>query len=179
MGMYVGLLRAVNVGGQKVAMADLRNMVAGLGFEHVKTLLNSGNVVFDGKARDTAALEDELEAECAKQLEVKTDFMVRNASDWADAMDHNPFDEEAESDPGHLVLICLKAAPKADQVEQLQKDIAGREIAKAHGRNLYIHYKDGIGTSRLTMPFIEKRLGTRGTGRNWNTVLKIADLLGS
>ena len=179
MGMYVGLLRAVNVGGQKVAMADLRNMVAGLGFERVKTLLNSGNVVFDAKARDTAALEDELEAECAKQLEVRTDFMVRNAGDWDEAIDHNPFLEESESDPGHVVLVCLKATPQADQVEQLQTDIIGREVIKAQGRNLYVHYKDGIGASRLTMPFIEKRLATRGTGRNWNTVLKIAELLGS
>jgi uncharacterized protein (DUF1697 family) len=63
-------------------------------------------------------------------------------------------------------------------VDQLQAAIAGRETVKAHGPHLYVAYPDGIGTSRLTMPFIEKRLGTRGTGRNWNTVLKIADLLG-
>mgnify|MGYP001283973867 CR=1 FL=1 len=175
--MYVALLRAVNVGGHKVAMADLRTMVAGLGHGRVRTLLNSGNVLFSATGEDSRQLEEELETESAKQLRVPTDFMVRSAADWAGVIGHNPFPEEAESDPAHVVVVCLKAAPQAAEVDGLQAAITGRELVRCHGRQLYVTYPDGIGASRLTMPVIEKRLGTRGTGRNWNTVLKIAQLL--
>ena len=72
--------------------------------------------------------------------------------------------------------MCLKAAPPPEAVAALQGSIAGRELVRAVGRQAYVVYPDGIGRSRLTNAVIEKRLGTRGTGRNWNTVLKLAAL---
>jgi uncharacterized protein (DUF1697 family) len=73
--------------------------------------------------------------------------------------------------------MCLKASPPADRVAALQAAIRGREVVRAAGRHAYIVYPDGIGTSRLTVALIERKLGTRGTGRNWNTVLRLADVL--
>jgi uncharacterized protein (DUF1697 family) len=69
--------------------------------------------------------------------------------------------------------MVLKDAPKAGAVKALQAAITGREIVRAHGREAYLVYPDGIGPSKLTHALIEKTLGTRGTGRNWNTVLKL------
>jgi uncharacterized protein (DUF1697 family) len=63
-------------------------------------------------------------------------------------------------------------------VADLQKAIRDREQVRGEGREIYIAYPDGVGRSRLTMPLIEKKLGTRGTGRNWNTVGKLAALVG-
>jgi uncharacterized protein (DUF1697 family) len=90
----------------------------------------------------------------------------------------NPFPAEAERDPAHLTVVFLKDAPKAKAVEALAAAIRGREVIQADGRHLYAYYPDGVGRSKLTHALIESKLGTRGTARNWNTVLKLAQLCG-
>ena len=70
-------------------------------------------------------------------------------------------------------MFCLKDAPDAADVKALQAAVKDREVIRADGRQAYIVYPDGIGRSRLTSALIEKKLGTRGTGRNWNTVVKL------
>lgn len=174
---FVALLRAVNVGGRgSLAMADLRAAAEGLGYGNVKTLLQSGNLVFDAGGR-APALERALEAALAKQCGVTTDIMVRSASEWTAIIKANPFQAEALSDPGHLVVTALKDAVAAKAVAALQEKVKGHELVRHTGRELYITYPDGIGRSKLTGAVIEKALGTRGTGRNWNTVMKLATML--
>jgi uncharacterized protein (DUF1697 family) len=172
---HIALLRGINVGGRTmVAMADLRELLTELGFVDVRTVLQSGNVVFRSTGRRTAAqLERALEAESEQRLGLRTDFLVRTAEEWRSVVARNPFREEAERDPGHLLVMFLKDTPSATAVKALDAAIAGPEIVRADGRHLYIVYPNGIGRSRLTHTLIEKKLGTRGTGRNWNTVLKL------
>jgi len=174
---YIALLRAVNVGGVRVAMRDLRAFCEELGFTEVSTLLNSGNVVFTSTGSG-AAIETLLEKEMAKRFARGTDFLVRNAKEWAALIAANPFPEMAKRDPGHLVAMPLKDVPGKAAVAALQAAIKGRESAKAVGKTLYLTYPDGIGVSRLTISAIEKALGTRGTARNWNTVLKAMERQG-
>jgi len=175
---YVAFLRAVNVGGRgTVAMAGLRSMVEGLGLSRVQTLLQSGNVIFDAASTPEALLEARLQAEAAKRLSVETDFMVRTAAELVAIVASNPFPEAAASDPGHLLVLFAKDPPAAAAVEALQAAIKGRETVRARGRDLYTVYPDGIGRSKLTNALIESKLGTRVTGRNWNTVLKLQALL--
>jgi uncharacterized protein (DUF1697 family) len=175
--MQIALLRGINVGGRKkVAMADLRTVCERLGFTDVKSLLQSGNLVFRGDRRPAADVEDLLRAESVKRLSLDAEFFVRSAKEWTAIVAANPFPRAAAQDPAHLVLMCLKEAPVGASVEALQAAIAGPEIIRAKGRHLYIVFPTGIGTSRLTNALIEKRLGTRGTARNWNTVLKLAAL---
>jgi uncharacterized protein (DUF1697 family) len=172
---YVALLRAVNIGShKKVAMADLRDLVAQLGFNDPRTLLNSGNLVFRAAARQTKHLERLLEIEANKRLGLSTEFFVRNADEWEAIIAGNPFPDEAKRDPGHLVVHCLKEPPPAANVRALRSAIIGRETIQAGHRHLYMVYPDGIGRSKLTNAFIERKLGAAGTGRNWNTVLKLA-----
>lgn len=171
---HVALLRAVNVAGhQQVAMSDLRALLSGMGFSDVRSLLVSGNLVFGGGSGDGPALERRLEAEAAKRLGLETDFFVRTADEWRALVAKNPFPEAAERDPGHLVVMLLKDAPGAARARALQRTITGREEIRAVGRQAYVTYPDGIGRSKLSVVRIEKGLGTRGTGRNWNTVLKL------
>jgi len=171
---YIGLLRAVNLAGRnKVAMSDLRLLLTAIGMEDARSLLQSGNVLFRSSSRSAAQLERTLEKAAKERLAVETDFFVRTAGEWSELIASNPFPREAESDPGHLVALCLKEAPDRTAVAALQKAILGREVVRAVGRHAYIVYPDGIGRSRLTMALIEKKLGTRGTGRNWNTVMKL------
>lgn len=173
----IALLRAVNVGGNnKLAMADLRKLGETLGFENVRTLLQSGNLVFTTEAAADAALEKALESAARETLGLDTDFIVRTAFEWAAMIEANPFADAAKRDPGHLVVVALKAEPNPASVDALRSTITGPERIEAIGKTLFATYPDGIGRSKLTMPLIEKKLGTRGTGRNWNTVLKLAAL---
>jgi uncharacterized protein (DUF1697 family) len=174
---HIALLRAVNLGAHnKIGMADLRNLLVGLGFEDAQTLLQSGNVVFSGGSKPPAALEQMLERSAAKQLGLETDFFVRTAKEWQAVIDGNPFPREAKDDPSHLVAVITKDAVDPANATALQNAIVGREVVRAKGRCAYIVYPDGIGRSKLTTAMIEKKLGTRGTARNWNTVLKLGAL---
>jgi len=178
MAINVALLRGVNVGGnRKVAMSDLRGLLAKLGLADARSLLQSGNLVFRSDARP-AELESLLEAEAERRLGLRTDFFVRTAQEWREVVARNPFREAAERDPGHLVVVFLKEAPDKGGARALQASITGPEIARCDGRQAYIVYPAGIGDSRLTAGVIDRMLGTRGTGRNWNTVLKLAALAG-
>jgi uncharacterized protein (DUF1697 family) len=175
---YVALLRAVNIAGRSmVAMSDLRRLLTDLGFNDARLLLQSGNLAFKANATEAAKLESRLEAETEKRLGLKTAYFVRTHEDMEAVVAGNPYPTEAQRDPGHLVVVFLKEAPKAGAVEVLRAAIKGPEVVQAKGRHAYIYYPAGIGHSRLTGAVIDSRLGTQGTGRNWNTVLKLAALV--
>jgi len=173
----VALLRAVNVAGTVVAMADLRAVLEALGFGEVRSLLASGNLIFRSDIR-TAELEGILETEFQKRLNLRTDVCVRSARDCKALVDRNPFGDEAREDPAHLVVSFLKDTPAPKNLTLLEKAIVGPERIALNGKQLYIVYPAGIGRSRLTSALMDAKLGTHGTGRNWNTVLKILALTG-
>lgn len=170
---HIALLRGINVGGHRsVGMTDLRDFLAELGLEDARSLLQSGNLVFTSKVRTGAELERFLESEAHDRLSLEVDFIVRTPDEWKGIIRQNPFRKEAERDPGHLVVMFLKSAPEVDDMVALQAEIRGPEVVRAKGKQAYIYYPNGQGRSKLTHSILEKRLG-RGTGRNWNTVLKL------
>jgi uncharacterized protein (DUF1697 family) len=158
-------------------MADLRAMAGELGCAHVRSLLQSGNLVFESPNRSAAALESLLEAETAKRLRVDADYLIRTAAEWQAIIDANPFPKEAANDPARLLVMLLKQAPATSDVLALEAAIRGPERIRASGRQLYAVYPAGIGRSKLTGTLIESKLGTRGTARNWNTVQKLAAVI--
>lgn len=173
----IALLRAINVGGRSaVAMADLRAMAADLGLDQPRTLLQSGNLVFSDEGRSDAELEQALQAKAIIRLGLDTDIMVRGAAEWAHVVAANPFPREAAADPGHLLLMALKTPPDPSTFPALRAAIKGPERVELSGRHAWLVYPDGVGRSKLTNTVIERRLGVRGTARNWNTVLKLAAL---
>ena len=179
MSIQIALLRGVNVGGRSsLPMARLKALLEEMGFANPRTLLQSGNAVFESEglveAKLEARLESALEAAFGRVIAVRT----RSARDWAEVVAHNPFPEEAKADPAKLLVMFLKHAPTAETVEALQAAINGPERVKAHGRHAYIVFPDGMGRSKLTPAVLEKRLGAGSTGRNWNTVLKLAAMAG-
>jgi uncharacterized protein (DUF1697 family) len=170
---YVALVRAVNVAGRKLAMAELKGMFESLGFTDVRTLLQSGNVVFGGAMATSAEMESFLESETEKRLKLRTDYLVRTADEWSAIIERNPMRREGRDDPSHLLVLPSKSTPATADVAALQKTFQGRETLLTVGHELYAYYPAGIGTSKLTVALIERKLKTRCTGRNWNTVLKI------
>jgi len=177
MTIHIALLRAVNVGGRTaVVMSALRDLVNSVGFTEVRSLLQSGNLVFKNSKLEGPETERLLETQVASKLGLRTDIFVRTAKEWEALIARNPFPDAAENDPSHLVVMFLKKAPGGKAVQALQAAIEGPEIVRAHGMHAYITYPDGTGRSRLTNRVIEKHLGSSGTGRNWNTVRKLAAL---
>ena len=177
----VALLRAVNVGGTgKVAMADLRAFFADLGYPDAQTIVQTGNVVFDAPEADPAALEKTLETEAAKRLGLKSDFIIRTAAEWRGLIAVNPFPDFAAGNPTFMVVSFAKTAPDKDAIAALEAATEGLpETLRVIGREIYIMYPEGQGRSKLDLAKVERRHpSVRATARNWNTVAKIAALLG-
>ena len=120
-------------------MTNLRNFLTELGFENVRSLLQSGNLVFGSRSRFGAELERYLEMEASKRLALEVDFHVRTAEEWKSMVRQNPFRKEAERDPGHLIVLFLKNAPAA-------KDVA---LAQRTGsKDAYLMCLDGLVTMK-------------------------------
>jgi uncharacterized protein (DUF1697 family) len=174
MPIYVALLRAVNLGPHnRIAAADLRAAVESTGARNVRTLLASGNAVFESKARGAAAVAAAVGAALARDHGLDTPVLVRDAAAWRAVVGGNPFPAEAKADPSHLVIMPLDGKPAAGALAALEAAIPGRERVALRGTELYLYYPDGIGTSKLGTALLERKLGVSGTGRNWNTALKI------
>jgi uncharacterized protein (DUF1697 family) len=178
MSPHIALLRAVNVGGRKVLKDDLLGLAKDLGFDDAKTLLASGNLVLWGKGASDAEMEKRLEDGLEKRMGLRTDFMVRTPAELKAIIADNPFPDLAIERPGHLVVSFLKAPVPAADVEVLRAAITGRERVHAHGKELYIDFIDGIGESMLDRDWKKTKRAPLGTARNWNTVLKLAAMVG-
>jgi uncharacterized protein (DUF1697 family) len=175
---YVGLLRGINVGGNKmIAMADLRVALAEVGFADVRTVLQSGNVVFRAAARSPGTVETLLEKGIGARFGFSPDCHVRTGGEWRAVVDANPFPQAAKDDPSHLLVTFFKSPIDPANVVKLQAAISGPELARGQGRELYMTFPNGIGTSKAPL-LVDKALGARGTARNWNTVMKLAALVG-
>jgi uncharacterized protein (DUF1697 family) len=175
MSRFIALLRAVNVGGRKVPMADLRALCGDLGWKKVATYIQSGNIVFDAKGKPEA-LECELEAAIAKKFGFDVPVIVRSAAQWGRIVAGNPFARAAEETPNWVLLGLAKQALKPDAAAAIAaKGVAGEKV-EAAGEALWFHYPEGVGTSKLTPALIDRAAGSPVTARNWRTVLTLEEM---
>ncbi len=170
----IALLRGINVGGNnKIPMAELRAMVAELGFENPRTLLQSGNLVFGSDSRTDLELEALLEEATEATFGARVEYRVRSVEELAAIIQANPYPVEAEKDPSHLLVAFYKSPLDPDACTRLRQAIQGREQFVEVGREAYFVFPDGIGDSKLTNSVMDSKLGQKGTARNWNTILKL------
>lgn len=170
---YVAFLGSINVGGNRLTMAELRAELEAEGFVNVETVVASGNVLFDHDERPTRGLEEKLEHVLRHRFDMRSIAAVRSRDEVAEAITQNPFAATGEANLVHTMFLESDADPA--QFRVLVADHAGRGPEKlALGeRALYIDYVEGVGSSRLTGPFIENRLGRRGTARNMRSLARI------
>ena len=163
---YIALLRAVNVGGTgKLPMSDLKALCEAAGFADVRTYIASGNVLFNSKLGEGAVqkeLQQRLQAHAGKPIGV----LIRTAGEMAQVLADNPF---AEAPGNRVVAIFLDDAPPANALDDVKHQKLER-LASGK-REIYVHYGDGMADSRLTISAAKA-----GTGRNINTVAKLAEL---
>ncbi len=173
---YVGLLRAVNVGKRQVPMARLRALVEELGFTAVATLMASGNVVFSTDRSDVAALEEELAAAIEAEFGFPVPVLVRSADDLDRVIADNPFPEALEVEPKFLHVAFASEAVPVDAYRDIDRSVFEPDDLAVGTHEVYIWYADGAGRSKLAVD-VPATKGIAFTARNWNTVLKLRDLL--
>ncbi|MFT4001641.1 MAG: DUF1697 domain-containing protein [Rhizobium sp.] len=166
MTVFVALLRAVNVGGTgMLSMADLKALCEGIGFTDVSTYIQSGNVLFR-TADDEATVQARLEQALAEKMGQSPGVILRGRLELEKVADGSPF---PHAEPNYLLVSFLPAAPPKDALDKLVAP-GGEEVHIA-GREIYVHYPDGSGRSKLKLPALKA-----GTSRNLNTVRKLAEM---
>jgi uncharacterized protein (DUF1697 family) len=177
MPVYISLLRGINVGGhKKIKMADLRALYESLDFTGTKTILQSGNAIFESQQSDRVQLSKQIEAAIEEHFDFHTHIIIRTTAEMKDVIERNPFSAEQETDPKKLLVMFLSAVPDAAAIDNLRQAHSGSEKIQSSGQELYLYYPDGAGRSKLTTTLIEKKLAIVGTARNWNTVSKLVVL---
>ena len=175
MTVYVSMLRAVNVGGtSRIKMDALRAVYESIGLKDVRTLLQSGNVVFRSTLKDRERLVKRITQELERQLELHAEVIVRTLAELADIVERGPV-LSPRADPSKLLVMFLSGVPDAAAQAALGKWHKGPEMLEMRGPEIYLYYPEGVGRSKLSGAVIENKLNTSGTARNWNTLQKLLE----
>lgn len=174
---WIVLLRGINVGGaNRLAMADLRELMTRLGHSGVATYIQSGNVVVTSSRSDRATLAAEIRDGIHASFEMAVTAVLRTPDELRAALAANPF--TTEPDGTKVLITFLSDVPSPDDVARLEAERFVPDRFELLGSELFGHYPNGAGRSKMTLDYFEKRLKVRGTARNLNTVGKLIELSG-
>jgi uncharacterized protein (DUF1697 family) len=179
MTVYVSMLRAVNVGGtSRIKMDALRALYESLGFQDVRTLLASGNVVFRSGIKDRGQLVKRIMQEIERKLGLHVEVILRTLAEIADIVERGPvLSPRADMAKLHVMFLAdVPLAPAQAALAKWHKTAKLPEMLEMRGPEIYLFYPNGVGRSKLTNAVIEAKLGTSGTARNWNTVTKLLEV---
>lgn len=172
---WVVLLRGVNVGGaNRLAMADLRNLVTSLGHTEVATYIQSGNLVLKSPKSDRARLAAEICTGIEEVHGLSVSAVLRTPDELRESLANNPF--IGTVDAVRVLITFLSGAPRSDDVARLEPERFLPDRFELRGSELYGYYPNGAGRSKMTLDYFEKRLAVRGTARNLNTVARLIEL---
>jgi uncharacterized protein (DUF1697 family) len=166
------LVRAVNVGGAKLPMAEFREMLANLGAEDVRTYIQSGNAVVE-LSGDTAAFERAVEAALTDRYGYVREVISRSPEELQTALEQHPFEV---IEPKFSYIVPLTAAPASEALEKAREVETGDDEWALIGSDIHARYAHGAGQAQLDLNKVFRRLGVQGTARNLNTVQKLIEL---
>lgn len=177
---YIAFLGSINVGGNRLTMADLRYAFEREDFENVETVVASGNVLFDYDERPSEGLEELIGHMMAERFDIATFAAVRSVGEVRQAIAGNPFASEGDAAPELLARVhtlFLSGEPDAEAFARMAADHAlrGPEQTALGPRSVYIDFVNGVGGSRLSNVFIERRLKLWGTARNIRSLRRILE----
>jgi uncharacterized protein (DUF1697 family) len=152
-------------------MGALKELYAALGLRDVQTLLHSGNVLFRSSLRDRAAVAKRIMQEVERRFDSRIHVIVRTLAEVRMIVERGP--SSARLDPRKLHVMFLDKVPDATHQAALAQAHKGPELLEIRGPEIYLYYPDGVGRSKLSGAFIERKLDVAGTARNWNTLEKI------
>lgn len=175
---YVAFLRGINVGGHnKIKMEALREMFERLGYENVRTYINSGNVIFEAGTTKDDKLAAEIEQAIRSEFSLNIKVMVRTMSEIEEIIKNNPFDGQFASDKDLHVLFLAEELPE-EKKNLLLSNNNEFETYAVRGREAFCLLRGGgsVVDSLLGKKYIDNKLKTPATARNWRTVNKIIEL---
>ena len=170
------LFRGMNTGGVRAPVGEQRAMAEAMGLKNPRTLLASGNLVVESD-RAPGELETDIEREMERRFGIKVAAMVRTSEHWAELIAANPFAREAADQPSKVVAMVMKDGIKAGGLDAVQALCRDGEAVEAIENVLYFWFPRGQGESEIFRKATPKMLGM-GTGRNWNTVLRLGEMVG-
>jgi uncharacterized protein (DUF1697 family) len=174
MPVLISMLRGVNVGGHhKIKMDALRALYESLKFEDPRTYVQSGNVIFRSKEKNSAALANKIQNAIERTFGFRPDVILRTPDELRKAIAASPFPAHRKLEPGKILVTFLAAEPGPEAQATLLTLKKHPEELHLQGRELYIYFPDGAGRSKLPWSSVEKLLKTTGTARNWNSVTKM------
>jgi uncharacterized protein (DUF1697 family) len=175
--VFIALLRGINMGGhKKLAMRELRAVAEELGCEDVRTLLNSGNMVFKSRSRAESRIDPALEMAIYERFGIKTGVMIRSADEWKKIVTGNPFVEASKKAGSRIAVTFFKDKPQTKNLATLKRLIAGSDNILMNDREIYVFFPEGFAKAGNQPPFA-KILQTDLTARSWSTVVKIAGMV--
>ena len=178
MATYVALLYSIGLGeGRRLVMADFRAMAEKLGLEAPRTLIATGNLVFEASGTTVRQLEARLESGFEKTFGRRVDIIVRNAAAWRKLIAGNPFAAESRVDGSRVVARVGRRPIGSSVVSALGHYQTKGERVKVINGDLWIHFADEPNQSRIFGALTPGRLNGAGTLRNWNTIRRLGDLL--
>jgi uncharacterized protein (DUF1697 family) len=173
---YVAFLRGINVGGKnKIKMETLREVCSALGFENVKTYINSGNVIFETRKTDDQKLAAKIEKAIEKEFGLQIKTIVRSIDEIENIVKNNPFDGQFENDKDLHVFFLEENLPE-EKREQLLSNNNDNEIYNVKGREVFCLLRVSVLDSLMGKDYIAKKLKIPSTARNWRTVNKVLEL---
>jgi len=173
----IALLRGINMGGHhKLPMNELFSLLTEMGLRDIRTYIQSGNVVFRSDAKDKATLAAKISVAIEAQHGFAPHVLLLDADELRKAMANNPY-PEAEAVPTSLHLLFLAEVPRHADLNGLEALKTASERFALKGKVFYLHAPEGVGRSKLAAR-AEKLLGVAASGRNWNTVCKLAEMVG-
>ncbi|MBZ9993674.1 DUF1697 domain-containing protein [Mesorhizobium sp. BH1-1-4] len=174
---YVALLYSITLGeGRRVVMSDLKAMAEGLGLKNVRTLVATGNLVFESGKTSIATLEKRLESAFEQAFGRHVDIIVRSAGDWLKLAASNPFPAESADAGDQVAVRVMRKAVAEDAISELRTRAAEDEKVHLVGGDIWVAFSRERPSSRLLAAANHKRLGV-GTSRNWNTIRKLAEMV--
>jgi uncharacterized protein (DUF1697 family) len=171
-------MRGINVGSaRKLPMARLRALCLDLGLRQPETYIQSGNLIVDAET-DPGELRDLLEEAMPARFGFAVDVVVRAATEWERYVTVNPFADDAEASPKMVHLYLSRDPVEFAAAEALERWVTTGERIALAGEALWIDYgPTGVHHSKLSPALIDKACGSPTTGRNWNSVLRIRDMI--
>jgi uncharacterized protein (DUF1697 family) len=177
MTVLVCMLRSVNVGGHnKIKMDALRGLLKSLGLINPVTHIQSGNVIFGTDEKDLISLAVRITGALERTSQVRSEAILRTPGDLSDVIARNPFSGRSDVLPNRLHVSFLLNQPGAEAAINIRKLQGGPEELHLLGKELFMHFPNGMGSSKVTPAAIERALKVPGTARNWNTIEKLLEL---
>ncbi|WP_066221714.1 DUF1697 domain-containing protein [Formosa haliotis] len=171
---YIALLRGINVSGQKkVPMAMLRELMTGLGFKHVKTYIQSGNVVFQSIETNTVELEQMISKSIVKTFQFEVPVLVKSENEIRTIFEANPF-SETEKESSYFTL--LKSEPAAQLKAMVSNEVYANEVFVVTDACVYFYSTQSYGKAKCNNNFFERKLNVSATTRNFKTMQKLLSL---